>query len=242
MSIPAVVGTEPSRNSSTLAAVRPHRARSALLVARQAVAMMPWATLVAGSVAGTAVLALLAYFAGTSHTPLDETTVRLTLLPAVAALTYVPHDPLRPLAQTVPLPSWIASATPIVCAVPVLALTSWVQLVIMAHTHPSAARHHLAAIYPLIAQLTGWATLALAVASCCDRSRYADLASAIAAPITLAMIAFAWFTPGVKDLLVTGPATPRSATIAWYSIAAASLAVTTAALGDTWHRYTLRRW
>jgi hypothetical protein len=242
MSIPAVVGAEPSRNNPALAAVPPHRTRSALLVARQAVTMMPWATLVAGSAVGTAVLAVLAYFARTSHTPLDETTVRLTLLPAVAALTYVPHDPLRPLAQTVPLPGWIASLTQIVCAVPALALTSWVQLVIMAHTHPAAARHHLTAIYPLIAQLTGWATLALAIAACCDRSRYADLAGAIAAPITLAMIAFAWFTPGVKDLLVTGPATPRSATIAWYSIAAASLGITTAALRDPWHRYTRRRW
>ncbi len=59
--------------------------------------------------------------------------------------------------------------------------------------------------------------------------------------ITLAMIAFCWFTPGVKDLLVTGPATPRTATIAWYIIAAASLAITAAAMRDTWHRYTRRR-
>ena len=47
-------------------------------------------------------------------------------LPAVAALTYVPHDPLRPLAQTVPLPGWIASVTQIVgAAVPIYAPYSY---------------------------------------------------------------------------------------------------------------------
>jgi hypothetical protein len=200
----------------------------------------PWTTLTAGCVAGTAILALLAYFADTSHTPLEQTTVRLTLLPAIAALTFVPHLPLRPLAQTAPLPAWIASATQIVLAVPVLIVTSWVQLVIMAHTHPAIARHHLPAIYPLVAQLVGWAAVALAIAACCDRSRYADLTGAIAAPGTLAVIAFCWFTPGVRNLLVTGPATLPTATIAWYSIAAAVLSITAAAQRDTWHRYSRR--
>jgi hypothetical protein len=106
----------------------------------------------------------------------------------------------------------------------------------MAHTHPAVARHDLPGIYPLIAQLVGWAPIA--IAACCDRTRYADLTGAIAAPITLALIAFSWFTPGVKHLLVTGPATARTATIARYTIAAASLAITAAALRDTWHRYT----
>jgi len=56
------------------------------------------------------------------------------------------------------------------------------------------------------------------------------------------VIAFCWFTPFVKDLLVSGPATRRTTTIAWYCIAAASLAITIAAMRDTWHRYTRRRW
>jgi hypothetical protein len=211
-----------------------------MLLARHAIMTAPWATLTAGCVAGTAILALLAYFAGTSHTPLDQTTVRLTLLPAIAALTFVPHPPCRPLEQTAPLPPSIASATQIVLAVPAVVATSWAQLVIMAHTHPAVARHHLPAIYPFIAQLVGWAAIALATACCCDRSRYADLTGAIAVPITLAVIAFCWFTPDVRYLLVTGPATRRTATIAWYSIAAVFVAITAAALRDTWHRYTRR--
>jgi hypothetical protein len=243
VTVPAVVGVQPVDNDPIEGGLRPRRvhARPALLVARHAIMTTPWATLTAGCGAGTAALALLAYFAGTSHTPLDQTTVRLTLLPAAAALTFVPHPPLRPLAQTSPLPTSILAVTQVVLAVPVLVVTSWVQLVIMAHTHPANARHHLPATYPLIAQLVGWAAIALAAAACCDRTRYADLTGAIAAPITFAVIAFAWFTPGVKDLLVTGPATPRTATIAWYSIAAASLVITAAALRDTWHRYT-RPW
>jgi hypothetical protein len=112
----------------------------------------------------------------------------------------------------------------------------------MAHTHPAIARHHLPAVYPFIAQPVGWAAVAIAIAACCDRTRYADLTGAIAAHITLAAIAFCWFTPGVKDILVTGPATPRTATIAWYSIAAVALAITATALRDTWHRYTRRPW
>jgi hypothetical protein len=56
------------------------------------------------------------------------------------------------------------------------------------------------------------------------------------------VIAFCWFTPGVKYLLVTGSATPRTATFAWYILASASLALTAAALRDTWRRYTRRRW
>ena len=245
MTIPAILGTEFDRSDAAAGwpgQPRRVRVRAVLFLGRQAIVMMPWVTLIGGCAAGTAVLGLLAHFAGTSHTPLDQTTVRLTLLPAVAALTFVPRAPLRPLSQSTPLPAWIASAAQILLAVPALAVTCWVQLLIMAHTHPSAARHHLLAVYPLIAQLTGWSTLAVAIATCCDRSRYSDLGGAIAAPVTVAVIAFAWFTPGVKDLLVTRPATPRHATIAWYSIVAASLAITVAALQDTWHRYTRRRW
>lgn len=243
MTIRAVVGPGPD-NHRTPASLRLHHGRSkaTILLVRHAVMTTPWATLIAGCVAGTAVLTLLAYFAGTAHTPLDQTAVRLTLLPAVAALAFVPHHPLRELAQTTPMPAWITTATHIITAIPPLVVTTWVQLHIMAHTDPAIARHHLPAVYPLIAQLIGWAAVAVAIGSGCDRTRYADLTGAIAAPATLAVIAFSWFTPGIKDLLVTGPATPRNATIAWYTIAAASLAIATSALRDTWHRYTRQRW
>jgi hypothetical protein len=242
MTVPSTVDTEPVANpTGPETSARPGlvRARGALLLAPHAAVLMPWATLIAGCAMGTALLPLLAH---TSHSPLDQTTVRLTFIPAVAGLAFVPHAPLRPLVQTTPLPAWIIPASQVFLAVPMLALTCWVQLLVMIHTHPSIDRHHLPALYPLIAQLTGWAILAVAVATCCDRSRYSDLAGAIAAPVVIAAMAFAWITPGIKDLLVTRPATPRNATIAWSAIGAACLTITAAAMRDTWHRYTRRRW
>jgi hypothetical protein len=97
---------------------------------------------------------------------------------------------------------------------------------------------HLPAVYPLLAQLTGWCALAVAAAACCDRSRYADLGGAVAAPVSLAIIALAWYSPGINRLLVTPPATARAATLAWYAITAAALALTCVAMRDRWQRYT----
>ena len=80
----------------------------------------------------------------------------------------------------------------------------------------------------------------MAAAACVGRSRYADLGGAIAAPISFAAIAFAWYAP-VSARLLVGP--PATATTAWYAITAAALTLTCAALRDDWHRYSrdLRR-
>jgi hypothetical protein len=69
-------------------------------------------------------------------------------------------------------------------AAPVLAITCWVQLRIMAHTIPAHAVSHLPAVFPVIAQLTGWCAVTVAAAACTDRSRYADLGGAAAAPVS----------------------------------------------------------
>jgi hypothetical protein len=93
------------------------------------------------------------------------------------------------------------------------------------------------AVYPLLAQLTGWCAVAVAAAACCDRSRYADLGGAVAAPVSLAVIALAWYGPRIDRLLVAPPATAHAVTIAWYAVAAAALVLTAAAMRDRWHRY-----
>ncbi len=77
-------------------------------LARHILVTMPWATLVAGCASGTLVLALMAHFAG--HSPLNQDNVRLTFLPAVGALAFVPHVQFRPVIQTAPIPTWIAPA------------------------------------------------------------------------------------------------------------------------------------
>jgi RNA polymerase sigma-70 factor (ECF subfamily) len=120
-----------------------------------------------------------------------------------------------------------------------LALTCWARLRIMAHTIPPGS--HPPAVYPLIAQLTGWCAVTVAAAACVDRSRYADLGGATAVPVSLVAIALAWYVPVTQRFLVEPPATAGAVTIAWSAIATAALALAGAAMRDQWHRYTRRR-
>jgi hypothetical protein len=219
---------------------RPRRAwlRVLPLLARPVAATMPWATLLAGCLAGTAVLAGLAHVADAAHWSLSQAAVRYAFLPAVAALAFVPRAPFRPLTQATPVPAWTGPAGRVLLAAPVLALTCWAQLGIMAHTIPPDT--HPPAVYPLIAQLTGWCAVTVAAAACVDRSRYADLGGATAAPVTLIAIALAWYVPVTQRFLVEPPATAGAVTIAWSGITAAALALAGAAMRDPWHRYTRR--
>jgi hypothetical protein len=210
------------------------------LLARTVAQTMPWVTLLTGCLAGGVYVAVMAHFA-TPAQPLGQSTVRLAFLPAVAALAFVPRAPFRPLIQTTPVPAWVASAGHVVLAAPVLAVTCWAQLRFVAHTIAPDAPS--TPVYPLIAQLTGWCAVAVAVAACVDRSRYADLGGAVAAPVSFAAIALAWFVPAISKHLAEPPAGPHGVTIAWYAIAAAALALAGAAMRDQWHRYlrVLRR-
>lgn len=212
--------------------------RALPLLAQPVTRTMPWVTLITGCLAGTAFLAVLARVAGTSGAPLDLGTARLAFLPAIAALAFVLRTPFRPVTQATPVPAWLASAGHIALAVPVLAVTCWVQLRIVAHTIPPRTLSHPPAIYPVIAQLTGWCAITVATAACADRSRYPDLGGAIAAPVSFAAIALAWYAPVTSRFLIEPPATAHAVTIAWCSIATAGLALSCAAMRDRWHRYT----
>jgi hypothetical protein len=209
--------------------------RAVPALARHVVRAMSWAPLLGGCLAGLAVLALLAYVADRSRSPLDQAQVRLTFVPALAGLAFVARTPVRPLAVAAPVPAWVTPAIQLLLAGPVLAGTVAIQLGLMAHTSPRGTTPP--AIYPLLAQLTGWAALVVTSAAVCDRSRYADLGGAVAGPAGLAVIAAGWFTPGLTRLLVPPAATGRAAAVAWYLITAAGLALTGAALRDPWHRY-----
>jgi hypothetical protein len=160
------------------------------------------------------------------------------LLPAVAAVAFVPRAAFRPLTQTTPIPAWVAPACHLLLAAPILAVTCWVQLRIMAYTIPPHAIGHAPAVYPLIAQFTGWCAVTVAAAVCVDRSRYADLGGAIAVPVSLGAIGVAWNIPPSANVLVDPPATAHGVTIVWYVIASAALAVTCVAMRDQWHRYS----
>lgn len=213
--------------------------RALPLLAGHAIATMPWVTLITGCLTGTVYLAVMAYVAGISHWALDQGAVRLAFLPAIAGLAFVLRAPFRPLTQATPVPAWLAPAGHLLLAAPVLAVTCWVQLDIMARTVPPHALGHPPAIYPVIAQLTGWCLVTVTAAACVDRSRYADLGGAMAAPVSLAAIALAWYAPVTSRFLVEPPATAHAVSIAWYAIAVVALVLTCAATRDHWHRYTL---
>jgi hypothetical protein len=238
--IPQTEGARPALGQHTGQARRSRLSslRALPLLARPITRTMPWATLITGGLAGTVFLAVMAHVADTSHWPLDQGAVRLAFLPAIAALAFVLRAPFRPLTQATPVPAWVAPVGHILLAAPVLAVTCWAQLRIMAHTIPPHTLGHPPAVYPVIAQLTGWCAVTVAAAAGADRSRYADLGGAIAAPVSFAAIALAWYSPVTSRFLVEPPATAHTVTIAWYAIATAALALTCAAMRDHWHRYT----
>ncbi len=202
---------------------------------------MPWAALISGSLAGTIALAVVAHLAVRGHWQLGQAAVRDAFLPAVAALAFVPRASFRPLTRVTCVPSWVTPAGQILLAVPVLAATCWAQLSISASTVPAHARGDTAAAYPLIAQLTAWCLVAVAAAVCIDRSRYADLGGAVAAPVSLAAVGLVWYWPVTSRFLVEPPATAHGVTIAWCGIGTGAAALACAAMRDGWHRYGRRR-
>jgi hypothetical protein len=212
------------------------------LLARPLTQTMPWLTLLAGCGAGVAYLAIQAGINSNSQ-PLDQANVRLAVIPVVAALAFVVHAPFRPLIQATPVPAWLASAGHLLLAAPVVAVTCWAQLLIIAHTIPPRVIGHPPAVYPVIAQLVGWSAIIVAAAAWAGRSRYADLGGAVAAPIGFAVIALAWYTPITSRFLVAPPATAHGVTIGWYATAAIATILTGVAMRDQWHRYSriLRR-
>jgi len=216
--------------------------RALPLLARYLTRTMPWVTLTAGCLVTIAIFTFLIRVVAHDGASfwLDQGTVRLCLLPAAAALAFVPYVPFRPLTRATPVPAWVTPAGHVLLAAPFLALTCWAQLRIMAQAIPP---HTLRPdsdepSYALIAQLTGWTAIIVAAAACVARSRFADLGGAIAAPISFALIALAWYVPQTAHFLVAPYATPHSVTIGWYAIAAAALVLTCAAMRDHWHRYT----
>jgi hypothetical protein len=200
--------------------------------------MMPWGTLLAGCLAGTVYLAIFAHVAKNSGWLVGQGNVRLAFLPAVAVMSFVVRGPFRPLTQAVPVPSWVTPAGHLLLAAPILAATCWAQLCIMTQSIPAQTVGHPPAVYPLLAQLTGWCAVAAVAAACVARSRYADLGGAISAPVSFAVITLASFAPITRRILVEPAATAHTVTIAWYAIAAAALTLTCAAMRDQWQRYS----
>ena len=246
--IPRSANVAPARGVPTASGPPTRHARRSRLswlralprLARPIVQTMPWVPLLTCCLTGTGYLVVMAHVASSSHWLLGPGYVREAFIPAVAALAFVIRAPFRPLTQVTPVPAWVAAAGHFLLAAPILAATCWAQLRIAAHNIATLTLGHPPAIYPLIAQLVGWCAVAVTAAACVDRSRYADLGGATAVPVSVAAIALAWYVPITHKLLAEPPATDHGATLAWYVVASAGLIVTSAAMRDSWHRYT--RW
>jgi hypothetical protein len=208
-------------------------------LARPIIRTMPWVMLITACLISLVYLAFLAHVTHAPSSPLGPGALRLAFLPAVAALAFVPRDPFRPLTQTTPVPAWVAPAGHLVLAALILAATCWAQLRIIAGAAPHTLGQ-LPAVYPLIAQLTGWCAVTVAVAAWVRRTRYADLSGAIAAPVSLSAVALAWYAPITSRFVAEPAASPHGVTIVWYAVASAALALTGVALRDQWHRYSRR--
>jgi hypothetical protein len=102
---------------------------------------MPWVTLITSCLAGLATFTILVRVGRHDQATfwLDQGTIRLSLLPAAAALAFVPYVPFRPLTRTTPIPAWVTPAGHLLLAAPFLAMTFWEQLRIMAPAIPPHA-------------------------------------------------------------------------------------------------------
>lgn len=116
-----------------------------------------------------------------------------------------------------------------------------VQLRLMDSTVLAGYVDHLPAVYPLLAQLTGWCSVTVAIAACFERTRYASLSGAIAMSVSFALIAVTTFASVLQRHLLAPPASAHAAAITWYAIAAAGLALAGFAMRDHWHRISRGR-
>jgi hypothetical protein len=173
-------------------------------------ATMPWGTLLGGCVIGLAISVVGYRFAGPASDSAGVTAVvRAAFVPLVLVAAFLAADPHRPLVAALPAPAWLTAATHTALALPVLAGTAALQLHLAAAELAAGRRYtgvpaHLPRSL-LSAELAAAVAIALAAASVVARTRWHELGGAIAAPVSLAVIAAtqaAWAGVTWRGLLV----------------------------------------
>jgi hypothetical protein len=167
---------------------------------------MPWGTLTASACAGLGFSLAVRGFADPA-TPQAEliTGVRLAFLPPAVSLGFVLHDRHRQLAGALPVPAWVTSALRLCLALPVIALTCWLQFWLVASAlaaastgqagTPAAGAEAAAGgqvtlpVPPLVTEFAGCCLIMLAVAAAVERSRWRDLGGGAGVPAALAVLA-----------------------------------------------------
>jgi hypothetical protein len=168
---------------------------------------VPWGTLAAGACAGIGFSLAVRGFASPA-TPQAEliTGVRLAFLPPMVSLGFVLHDRHRRLAGALPVPTWVTSALRLCLALPVIALTYWLQFWLVASvlavaspgqtgtTATGAAAgagggREALPVLPLVTEFAGCCVIMLAVAAAVERGRWRDLGGGAGVPVALAVLA-----------------------------------------------------
>jgi hypothetical protein len=159
-------------------------------------ATMPWGTLFGGCAIGLAASVVAYRFAGPAPDAAGvSAALRAAFVPLALVAAFLAADPHRDLVAALPAPAWLAAATHTALALPVLAGTAALQLRLAAAELAIGQRYtsvpaHLP--WPaLLAELGAATAIALATASVVARTRWHELGGAIAAPVSLAVIAVA---------------------------------------------------
>lgn len=216
--------------------------------------LLPWGPLLAGCLTGIGVTAALRIFAGPVETPVDlGAGVRASFVPVIAGLAFLLHDPHRQLTGALPAASSLTPAIRVALALPVLALSGFIQLQVAARA--LAADLHAAGRpasglpwVALITELAAWCALALAVAAGLERTRWRDLAGFAAAVLALAVVGALALLP-LHLLPAAIIAMTRSqknhwtaAWRLWVATGGAAALVAGWAAGDPWRRVRLPRY
>jgi hypothetical protein len=167
---------------------------------------VPWGTLAAGACAGLGFSLVVRGFADPA-TPQAEliTGVRLSFLPPVASLGFALHDRHRQLAGALPVPAWATAALRLCLALPVIALTCWLQFWLVASALAAAGTgrtgipvtgaaaagggQETLPVPPLATEFAGCCVIMLAVAAAVERGRWRDLGGGAGVPMALAVLA-----------------------------------------------------
>jgi hypothetical protein len=157
-------------------------------------ATMPWGTLLGGCAIGLAISVVGYRFAGAASDSAGvAAVVRAAFVPLVLVAAFLAADPHRHLVAALPAPAWLTAATHTALALPILAATAALQLRLASAELAAGQRYtgvpaHLPWLM-LSAELAAAAAIALAAAGVVARTRWRELGGAIAAPVSLAVIA-----------------------------------------------------
>jgi hypothetical protein len=207
---------------------------------------MPWAALVAGCAAGAAVSMLLVVSARFQRPDLVLTIVRMSFLPVLAGLAFLPHDRHRQLSGALPTPAWLIAVLRTCLMLPLVIGTCYLQLSLgdraLARSLAGTGQHGALPALSLGLELGGACAVALAMAAMAERSRWHDVAGVIAAVCTLAVLAVLAASPlrllpaAFIDLAAAQRHDWLRAGLLWALIGAAAAAVAAWSSRDPWRR------